>query len=61
MPSYCLKYKRNTENINQVISKPVNGGTMILSKCTTCGSKTLRFVKKEEVKWLLSNLVLKYL
>ena len=47
MSSYCLGCKKNnTENINPVISKTRNGGTMILSKCAICGSIKLRFIKK---------------
>ena len=30
MLSYCLKCKKNTENINQRVSKTSNGKTMIL-------------------------------
>ena len=48
--------QKNTENINPVISKTRNGGTMILSKCAICGSKKSRFIKKQEAKGLLSNL-----
>ena len=32
---------------------------MILSKCTTCGSKKSRFIKKQEASGILSNLGLK--
>ena len=39
MLSYCLKCKKNTESINPKVSKTINGKTMILSKCTICGSK----------------------
>ena len=39
MLSYCLKCKRNTENINPIVSKTTNGKTMILSKCAVCDSK----------------------
>ena len=42
MLSYCLKYKRNTENINPIVSKTTNGKTMILSKCAVCDSKKLK-------------------
>ena len=56
MKSYCLKCKKDTENINSKVSKTSNGRTMILSKCATCGSKKLRFIKNQEAKWLLSNL-----
>ena len=59
MLSYCLKCQKSKENINPVISKTKNGGTMILSKCATCGSKKSRFIKTQETKGLLSNLGLK--
>ena len=39
MSSYCLKCRKNTENINPVVSKTSNSKTMILSKCALCGSK----------------------
>ena len=32
---------------------------MILSNCDTCGTKTSRFIKKQKVKGVLSNLVVK--
>ena len=32
MLSYCLKCRKNTENINQIVLKTSNGKTMILSK-----------------------------
>ena len=56
MKSYCLKCRKNTENINPIISNTSNGRTMVLSKCTICGSKKSRFVKNQEAKELLSNL-----
>ena len=56
MKSYCLKCRKDTENINQLVSNTSNGRTMILSKCAICGSKKSRFIKKQEVKGLLSNL-----
>ena len=40
MKTYCLKCKKNTENIDPKISSTSNGKSMILSKCTICGSKT---------------------
>ena len=33
MKSYCLKCRKNTENINPKVSKTSNGTTMVLSKC----------------------------
>ena len=56
MLSDCLKYEKNTESINPVISKTENGGTMILSKCAISGSKKSKFIKKQEAKEILSNL-----
>ena len=56
MKSYCLKCKKDTENINPSVSNTSNGRTMILSKCAMCSSKKLRFIKDQEAKELLSNL-----
>ena len=59
MKSYCLKCRKNTENINPRVSKTSNGKTMILSKCAICDSKKSRFIKNQEAKGLLSDLVVK--
>ena len=56
MLSYCLKCKKNTENINPRVSATGNGRTMILSKCAICDSKKPQFIKKQEAKGLLSSL-----
>ena len=49
MLSYCLKCRKNTQSSDPVIVKTRNGKTMILSKCTICGSRKSKFVKKQEV------------
>ena len=54
MNSYCLKCRKDTENIN-----PSNGRTMVLSKCAICSSKKSRFIKNQEAKGLSSNLGVK--
>ena len=59
MKSYCLKCRKDTENINPRVSNTSNGKTMILSKCAICGSKKSRFIKNQEAKGLLSNLGLR--
>ena len=59
MKSYCLKCRKDTENINPRVSNTSNGRTMILSKCAICGSKKSRFIKNQKAKGLLSNLGLK--
>ena len=50
MKSYCLKCRKDTENINPRVSKTSNNRTMILSKCAKCGSKKSRFIKNQEAK-----------
>ena len=57
MESYCLKCKKNTENIDPKASS--KGRVMILSKCAICGSKKYRFIKNQEAKGLLSKLGIK--
>ena len=56
MESYCLKCKKNAENIDPKVSSTGNGRVMILSKCAICGSKKSRFIKHQEAKGLLSKL-----
>ena len=56
MKSYCLKCRKDTENINPRVSNTSNGKTMILSKGAICGSKKSRFIENQEPKGLLSNL-----
>ena len=56
MKSYCLKCRKDTENINPRVSNTSNGKTVILSKYAICGSKKSRFIKNQEAKGLLSNL-----
>ena len=59
MKSYYLKCKKDTENINPIVSKTSNNRTMILSKCGICRSKKSKFIKTHEAKELLSNLSIK--
>ena len=56
MESYCLKCKKNTENIDPKVLAMSNGRAMILSKWAICGSKKWRFIKNQEAKGLLSKL-----
>ena len=57
--SYCLKYRKDIENIYPKVSGSSNGRLMILSKCAICGSKKSRFIKNQEPKRLLSKLGIK--
>ena len=56
MKCYCLKCRKDTENINPRVSSTSNGNTIILSKCAICDSKKSRFIKNQKIKRLLSNL-----
>ena len=56
MLSYCLKCGENTKSISPLVSKAINGETIILSKCAVCNTKKSRFIKKQETKGLLSDL-----
>ena len=55
MKSYCLKCRKNTEDINLRVSNTSIGRTMVLPKCAICGSKKSRFIKSQKAKGLLSN------
>ena len=56
MKTYCLKCKKDTENINPKVSKTSNRRTMLLSNCAICGGKKWRFIKNQEATGLLSIL-----
>ena len=56
MKTYCVKCRKNTENLN---SKTKNNRLIMQSKCSDCGIKKSRFVKEQEAKGLLSNLGIK--
>ena len=56
MLSYCLKCRKKTESKNPNVFKTKNGRIMILSKCSTCNNKKLKFLKEQEGRGLLSNL-----
>ena len=59
MKSFCLKCRKDTENINPKVLKTSNNRIIVLSKCAICGSKKSRFIKNQEAKGLLSNLGIK--
>ena len=59
MKSYCLKCRKDPENINPKVSKTSNNRIVVLSKCAICRSKKSRFIKNQEAKGLLSNLGIK--
>ena len=56
MESYCLKCRKDTENIDPKVSASSRGRVMM---CAICGSKKSRFIKNQEAKGLLSKLGIK--
>ena len=59
MKTYCVKCRKNTENLNSKIFKTKYGRLIMQSKCTECGFKKSRFVKEQKAKGLVSNLGIK--
>ena len=50
MLSYCLKCGENTKSISPLVSKTINGGTIILSKCAVCKLKKQNLLKNKKQK-----------
>ena len=56
MMTYCLVYKKNTNNIDAKMMKTKNGRFVLSSECAICGSKKSKLIKEQEAEGLLSNL-----
>ena len=59
MKTYCVKCKKDNENIDLEIIKTKSGRLLMLSKHTICRIKKPRFIKEQKAKGLLSNLGIK--
>ena len=59
MKTYCLKCKKDPDNIDPKMFKTKNNRLLMQSKCSVCETKKSRFVKKQDAKGLLSNLGIK--
>ena len=59
MKTYCLKCKKDTENIDSKMFKTKNNRLIMQSKCSDCKNEKSRFVKEQEAKGLLNNLGVK--
>ena len=53
---YCLKFGKNIENKNQKFVRTENVRKMLLSKFSVCNSKTLKFIKEQKARGLLTLL-----
>ena len=56
MKIYCVKCRKDTENIHPKMVRTKNNRLIMQAKCPVCGIKKSRFVKEQEAKGLLSNL-----
>ena len=59
MKTYCVKCRKDTENIDPKIVRTKNNRLVMQSTCSVCRMKRSRFVKEQESKGLLSNLGIK--
>ena len=59
MKIYCVKCRRDTENIDPKMVRTNNNRLIMQSKCPVWRIKTSKFVKEQEAKSLLSNLGIK--
>ena len=55
----CVKCKKDTDNIDPKMFRAKNNRLLMQSKFSVCKNKKSRFVKEQEAKGLLSNLVIK--
>ena len=59
MKIYCVKCKKDTENIDRKMVRTKNNRLIMQSKFPVYGIKKSRFVKEQKAKVLLSNLGIK--
>ena len=57
--TYCVKCKKDTDNIDPKMFRTKNNRLLMQSKCSVCKNKKSRFVKEQEAKGLLSELGIK--
>ena len=61
MKTYCLKCKKDTDNIDPKMFRTKSNRLLMQSKCGVCNNKKSGFVKEQDAKFLLSNLGIKTL
>ena len=52
MKTYCVKCRKNIENLNSKVFKTKYNRLIMQSKCSDCGIIKSRFVKEQEAKGL---------
>ena len=56
MNTYCVKCKKDTENVDPKMFRTKSNRLIMQSKCPVCEIKKSIFVKEQEPKGLLNNL-----
>ena len=56
MKTYCVKCRKDTENIDPKMVRTKNNRLVTQSKCSVCEIKKSRFVKEQEAKKELKSL-----
>ena len=51
-----MKCRKNTDNIDPKMVKTKHNRLLLQSKCSVCGIKKPRFVKKQDAQGILNNL-----
>ena len=59
MKTYCVKCRKDAENIDPKMVRTKNNRLIMQSKCPACRIKKSIFVKEQEANGLLSNLGIK--
>ena len=59
MKTYCVRCRKDTDNIDPKMFRTKNDRLLMQSKCSVCKNKKSRFIKEQEAKGLLSNLGIK--
>ena len=59
MKTYCVKCRKDTENIDSKMVRTKTNRLIMPSKCPVCGIKRSRFLKEQGAKGLLSSLGIK--
>ena len=56
MKTYCVRCRKDTDNIDPKMFRTKNDRLLMQSKCSVCKNKKSRFVKEQEAEGLLSDL-----
>ena len=59
MKAYCMKCRKDAENIDPKIVGTKYNRLVMQSNCSFCGIKKSRFLKEQEAKGLLCNIGIK--